>query len=143
MEFVRGECELKCFDIDSIADEVEAMDDDTDLKQLIKKMMGHIQKQDQELKSLRRNQTIMNEEIIDNTNALNKLNGRVVELEKYSRTLCPIFFQHRGSWRCSNEYYLFIQQPPPDKHQFFAVYSVPSTEPKPRRSSYCQVHIPC
>ena len=73
MEFVSEECELECFDINSIADEVESMDDDTDLKQLIKKMMGHIQKQDQELKSLRRNQTIMNEEMIDNTNALHKL----------------------------------------------------------------------
>ena len=143
MEFVSEESELECFDIDSIADEVEAMDDDTDLKQLIKKMMGNIQKQDQELKLLRRNQTIMNEEMIDNTNALHKLDGRVVELEKYSRKLCLIFFQHRGPWRCSNEYYLFTQQSSPDKHQFFAVRSVPSTEPKPRRSCYCQVHIPC
>ena len=91
MEFVSEESELECFDIDSIADEVEAMDDDTDLKQLIKKMMGHIQKQDQELKSLRRNQTLMNEEMIENTNALHKLDGRVVELEKYSRKLCLIF----------------------------------------------------
>ena len=91
MEFVSEESELECFDIDSIADEVEAMNDDTDLKQLIKKMMGHIQKQDQELKSLRRNQTLMNEEMIDNTNALHKLDGRVVELEKYSRKLCLIF----------------------------------------------------
>ena len=91
MEFVSEECELECFDIDSIADEVEAMDDDTDLKQLIKKKMGHIQKQDQELKLLRRNQTIMNEEMIDNTNALHKLDGRVVELEKYSRKSCLIF----------------------------------------------------
>ena len=32
MEFVSEECELECFNIDSIADEVEAMDDDTDLK---------------------------------------------------------------------------------------------------------------
>ena len=124
MEFVSGECELECFDIDSIADEVEAMDDDTDLKQLIKKMMGHIQKQDQELKLLRRNQTIMTDEMIDNTNALHKLDGRVVELEKYSRKLCLIFCQHRGPWRCSNEYYLFTEQPSPDKHQFIAVCSV-------------------
>ena len=34
---VSEKCELKCFEIDSTADEVEDTDDDTDLRQLIKK----------------------------------------------------------------------------------------------------------
>ena len=67
MEFVSKEFELEYFEIDSIADEVETMDDDKEQKQVIKNMMGHIQKQDQELKSPRRNQTIINEQMIDNT----------------------------------------------------------------------------
>ena len=54
--------------------------------------MRHIQKQHQELKSLRRKQTIMNEQMIDNIYALYKLDGRVVELKKYSKILPH--FQH-------------------------------------------------
>ena len=112
MEFFSEECELECFDINSTADKVEAMDDDADLKQLIKKMMGRIQKQDQELKSLRQNQTIMNEQMIDNTNALHKLDGRVVDLEKFSRKLCLIFnIEDRGDVLTSIIYLLnnFLQ----------------------------------
>ena len=57
------------------------MDDDTDLIQLMEKVIGHIQKQDRVLESLRRNQTNTNEQFIDNSNALHKLDDWLVELK--------------------------------------------------------------
>ena len=83
--------DMGCFNIESISEEVEAIDDDTDVKSLMRKMLVLIKKQDHELKTLKQGKSWMREEIINNTNSFQQLDERVVELEKYSRKLCLIF----------------------------------------------------
>ena len=82
---------MECFDVESLTEEVEAVDDSTHIKPHLWKMMGLIQKQDEELKKLRHGQSYIREQINNNTNVLHKKDERVVELEQYSRKLCLIF----------------------------------------------------
>ena len=84
--------DMECFDVENIkTEEVEAVDDSTHIKPLLRKMMELIQRQDEELKKLRHGQSYIREQINNNTNVLHKIDERVVELEKYSRKLCLIF----------------------------------------------------
>ena len=88
----------ECFeiDVDSIADEVEKLDDDDDvcstIKNLMRKMMRMIKKQDGELRRLKQSQGHNKDMMNIKTNAIHKLYERIVELEKYSRKLCLIFY---------------------------------------------------
>ena len=84
----------ECFEIDSIADDVGKLDDKVEgsMKDLMHKMMRMIIRQDGELRKLKQNQGHMKDLINVNTNAIHKLDERTVELEKYSRKLCLIFY---------------------------------------------------
>ena len=82
--------------VDSMAGEVKKLDDDDDvgstMKDLMRKLMQMIIAQDGELWWFKQSQGHMNDMMNINTNALHKLAERNVELEKYSRKLCLIFY---------------------------------------------------
>ena len=107
----------ECFevDVDSIADEVEKLDDDhgvgSTMKDLMREMTRMIIKQDGELRRLKQSQGHMKDMMNINTNAIHKLDERIVELEKYSRKLCLIFYnvECKGD-ALSSIMFLFKQQ---------------------------------
>ena len=79
----------------TMAGEVEKLDDDdvgSTMKDLMRKMMQMIISQDGELWWFKQSQGHMNDMMNINTNAIHKLDERNVELEKYSRKLCLIFY---------------------------------------------------
>ena len=84
----------ECFEINSNADDVGKLDDKVEgsMKDLMQKMMRMIIRQDGELRKLKQSQGHMKDMININTNAIHKLDERTVELEKYSRKLCLIFY---------------------------------------------------
>ena len=63
------------------------------MKDLMRKMMRMIIKQDSELRRLKQSQGHMKDMMNINLNAIHKRDERIVELEKYSRKLCLSFYK--------------------------------------------------
>ena len=103
--------DLDCFEVDSIVEEVEAIegDDTASTKDLQKKTIELIIKQ-HEIKSLKQNQRKLQDMVVFNKNEIHKLDERTVELEKYSRKLCLIFhnIENKGDALTSKLYLLKV-----------------------------------
>ena len=136
----------ECFEVDvnSIADEVEKLDDDDDvgstMKDLMPKMMRKIIKQDGELMRLKQSQGQMKGMTNINTNAIHKLDEQIVELEKYSRKLCLIFYNVECKGNALSSI-VSLQTDFATKFQPHQPSSVSPIKPKPDRPYNREVYI--